>query len=981
MPAHTIEIQITAEDKAKGVLGGFTSSVAGLGKTLAIGLAGGVAAVGAVGAAIGKLAMDATKIEPVRRSFENLSKSIGETSQAMLTELRQATMGAMRDADLMQAGSKLMAMGLASSREEAGKLAKMATALGVAMGEDAGTALENFTLMLANQSIPRLDTFGISSGKVRERILELMEANKSLTREQAFMQAVMEQGAIAMAKVGDVSDTSAITMAQLGTILANLKDTVGTAFIPVLKAVLVPLRDLALTVGPRVQEWAERFADWLQAEGIPALTDFGQGIARWVVPGFQGFADVLERVDWEALKTTFTVIADRVRMFGETIAKWITGTAVPALQGFVDKIDWEAIKGFLGGIITGLGDIKDKAVEWIVGTAIPALQEFGQKAQKWIMGTAVPALQAFGEKAQEWITGVAVPTLQGLIEDVDWEAIRTQISEAGASITTAFADIDWEKIREGAGTLLEGLGERFGPTIERIKEAFAGLGESFAPVIPKLQELREAALRVLEKIGVAVSAIGTVVGAVVAVVAMLLGEILAGILANAGQIVGGAVDVITASFRGIDAVLTGLIEIVKALIEGDWAMAWEAAKTMAVGFADAVLGILTGLATVVDGLMAVIFNAITNTVNNLLGTNLPQWSEFKEGVVAVFEGLKESVSQAIGNVLAAILAAINEQIEPIRSAFDGIRSAVEETVLPAFEGVRSFVEEILIPLFAALAEVVDAILGLAITALAGLCQNVLQPALEAVSAFIQDNVLAVFTALWAFVQDSLIPAFTLLWAFLQDNVLPVFMSLAGFVGDNVLPVLTSLAAFVRDNVVGGFTSLCSIIKDSVTPILQSLVGTTNETVKPSLSALQGIIESVKRAFEGVKSAIKDATTWLGNIAEAIKKVQLPSWLTPHSVTPFEVALRGIADAARETGAAFGAMVDARGLSRGLAGIGPIGAGGVSVSAPALASAGAGPGSRTVVIAPVFFDDRTVVNAAGQVDYRGMGEFLAKMGGF
>ena len=44
------------------------------------------------------------------------------------------------------------------------------------MGNGATESMENFALMLANQSILRLDSFGISSGKVTARIEELMSA-------------------------------------------------------------------------------------------------------------------------------------------------------------------------------------------------------------------------------------------------------------------------------------------------------------------------------------------------------------------------------------------------------------------------------------------------------------------------------------------------------------------------------------------------------------------------------------------------------------------------------------------------------------------------------------------------------------------------------------------------------------------------------------------------------------------------------------
>jgi len=158
----TLTIVLKAKDEASKVMGGFGDKLSKVGA-----VAGGVALTGvaALGAGIVKMTMDAMALEPTRITFDNLTKSIGTTADSMLDKLRPATMGVVADADLMAAANKLMNMGLADSEEKAAKLANMATTLGIAMGKDAKGAMEEFTLMLANQSIPRLDTFGISSGK------------------------------------------------------------------------------------------------------------------------------------------------------------------------------------------------------------------------------------------------------------------------------------------------------------------------------------------------------------------------------------------------------------------------------------------------------------------------------------------------------------------------------------------------------------------------------------------------------------------------------------------------------------------------------------------------------------------------------------------------------------------------------------------------------------------------------------------------
>lgn len=243
-----------------------------VGKAIKMGAVGAAGAIAGLTVGVTKLALESAKIDQTRQTFDQLARSIGSDAVEALNKLREATRGMVSDADLMQAGNKFMAMGLASTADEAAKLAEIATQLGTAMGEDATTSMENFALMLANQSIPRLDSFGISSGKVRERIEELMESTEGMTREQAFMQAVMEQAEVTMKKVGEQGDTTAAQMARMHASTANLKDMIGQAFLPILTLVLGALNNLATKYGPTVITWAQTAATWL-GEHLPAAME------------------------------------------------------------------------------------------------------------------------------------------------------------------------------------------------------------------------------------------------------------------------------------------------------------------------------------------------------------------------------------------------------------------------------------------------------------------------------------------------------------------------------------------------------------------------------------------------------------------------------------------------------------------------------------------------------------------------------------
>ncbi len=120
------------------------------------------------------------------------------------------------------AASKLLSMGLVENQQEAARMIEMAVRLGDSQ-QDVSGRISDFAALLANQSIPRLDNYGISSGRVRARIEELQAAHQGLSREAAFTQAVMEQGQQSLDRLGEAGTGTVQSFDRSGAAIANLK--------------------------------------------------------------------------------------------------------------------------------------------------------------------------------------------------------------------------------------------------------------------------------------------------------------------------------------------------------------------------------------------------------------------------------------------------------------------------------------------------------------------------------------------------------------------------------------------------------------------------------------------------------------------------------------------------------------------------------------------------------------------------------------
>jgi hypothetical protein len=155
--------------------------------------------------AVGELFDLGVSAESAEHRFEAFA---GSTEQAavFLDAFQRATDGTVSKMDAMRSAGKMLQMGLVSNADEMEVMASIATKLGD-QTQGAGDRMADFSALLANRSIPRLDNFGISSGKVRARVEELKKAGHDL--DEAFKLAVLEQGRISLEKLGDTSESTA----------------------------------------------------------------------------------------------------------------------------------------------------------------------------------------------------------------------------------------------------------------------------------------------------------------------------------------------------------------------------------------------------------------------------------------------------------------------------------------------------------------------------------------------------------------------------------------------------------------------------------------------------------------------------------------------------------------------------------------------------------------------------------------------------
>ena len=207
---------VKSESKdATPAVGGFGDKLKSMMGTAAA-AAGALAAVGLAVKEVYDGIKEGAELEYARVRFDNLAKSIGTTSDALLGDMKTATAGMVSDAELVASASDFMSLGLADTSEEVVRLATVAGALGMNMNQ--------LVLALTNQTTARFDQLNISVVGFDDKVKALTASGMSA--QEAFSEAFLQQAEEQIEKVGSKAGTSAGQIQTMEAAFKNLGDAI-----------------------------------------------------------------------------------------------------------------------------------------------------------------------------------------------------------------------------------------------------------------------------------------------------------------------------------------------------------------------------------------------------------------------------------------------------------------------------------------------------------------------------------------------------------------------------------------------------------------------------------------------------------------------------------------------------------------------------------------------------------------------------------
>jgi phage-related protein len=407
----------------------------------------GAAVVGAValGAAFLALGNRGAALIPLAESFDNLTASVGISSQALLVDLRKAANGTVSDFDLIRRAN----LALVGTSGEFGKafgkalpsVLASARAAAKATGQDVDFLFQSLVSGIKRASPRLIDNTGI--------VLKLSEANETLAKQLgksvdqltleekqiAILNATVAAGENLVASLGDQVESNSEKLARSQATITNTLDTLAVAMQPafgtvldIVNRVLGAFQNLVTLLAPILGAIASIITDVLGG-AVNAIFDIIAPIVN-AISSFLPYISILFQGIANIIHGAVTFIGNIIRgvvNFLKDVAKKFFG------------LDFDNLgKGLFEGVAAAFGSFANAIIMTANQLIFPAIIGIAQFIADFLIGFSPPKkgplsmIDKGGENLMlAYLDGIAGVSLDPV------EQVAQQVSDALGAIGTA----------------------------------------------------------------------------------------------------------------------------------------------------------------------------------------------------------------------------------------------------------------------------------------------------------------------------------------------------------------------------------------------------------------------------------------------------------------------------------------------------------------------------------------------------------------
>lgn len=497
----------------------------------------------------------ATDIEPVRNAFDNLTQTVGESSDAMLKSLKEASKWAVSEYDLMLSANRSMKLGVAQNTEDMTDLMKIARLYGQQMWQDVTQSFNDIVTWLWRGSPMILDNLWIiidSEKAYEDYAQQLWKSSKELTKSektQALVNATLVEWRKALDKFGEPLPTMAEKFQKLKNSITETWTKIWSALLPVVQKIL----DAVQPIIDKLADWIDKNPElaskilvvttaltwlvfvlsslpwivstvtwlmwtlmspiwlviaWITALALARATDF------WWIR--EKTAEIVDRIS-EIIKPRLERLQAFWSEHGETIKTvvWVLRDAVWKIFGAWVEIVWWILEVFMNQIDIWLNLLswnREWAWEWIKNQFKTIWETMGRIGEtlfgEWLDRVADKLVQFWNWFTEKWnrlsntVTWIATALREWLKTWFDFRiAIFTWDRETASNIATTVVQWLDQALTSIFGDMRENIKWAFQKWIDRVVDKMNAFKDTVMSIVNAIKDVWNSAKNFVWDVG------------------------------------------------------------------------------------------------------------------------------------------------------------------------------------------------------------------------------------------------------------------------------------------------------------------------------------------------------------------------------------------------------------------------------------------------------------------------------------------------
>ena len=500
----------------------------------------------------------------------------------------------------------------------------------------------------------------------------------------------------------------------------------------------------------------------------------------------------------------------------------------------------------------------------------------GQAAMQTVMRGAQNVMAAWGT-----VIKGALPGLTSLFNSLKslGPVLSAVSKQAGPVLSAAFKALGGviSALAPHAAKLVNVLGPALAKALGVIGPVLGKIAAQLGPIIVQLGTgLASVVTALAPKLASVGSAFAGLLGAVRPLLGIILPvlvpalKILGGIFLTA---VKGAIEGVTQVIRGVTQILSGLVTFIKGVFTGNWSMAWEGLKTVAVGIFNTIVGaIKTWLNVTIVGIfrggllkLAGLWKGGLSGLRNIASS---AWAAIRGFFMRGINGAKSVVTGGLSAIRNYFTAQLNRLRFIAGAVWAGIRivftrgiNAAKSVVTGGLRLIRSY--------FTAQMNAVRAVASRVWSAVRGFFTRGINGAKSVVTGGLR-LIRAGFTAQMNAVRTVVSRAWSAIKSFFTRGISGI-KSAASNGMSAVKSIFSRAMTSVRSAVRGGMSKVVEIVKGLPGRIKRAIGGLVSNFEGMGKDMMRGLANGIKNAggrvsdmvIKTVKKAVDWAKKWLG----------------------------------------------------------------------------------------------------------------------